>query len=456
MTAGDVMDFEAGLTTVLARQSPGKITALNRLSGGANLESWSIDFLPDGAAGPVGYVLRRAPSPEWSAARDLGLPDEAQLVRVVNESGVCAPRVVAILTPEDGLGEGYIMDRVEAEVSPAKILADPPASLLSDIARELAGIHAVPLDALPAALPKLDIAEGLAEFRRRFAHYGGDRPVIALALKWCEDHIPAGEAERTLIHGDYRIGNLMVDANGLAAVLDWELAHTGDYHEDLAFGCMTVWRFGVMDKRAFALGDLEDFFAAYEGAGGRKVDRDRFHFWLVYRTLWWALGCLQMSDIWRQGIDTGLERTVISRRTAEQELDLLLLLEADVPEAERQRALPASLPATPPTTGEASAAEILGAVSDWLNSDIKPGKEGRDKFMVAVAMNALGIVRRELEQPVVVSDRALADAILTGRETLATPGLLAQLRRIAIDKLSNDMPKYPALPLARKAWGIAD
>ena len=455
MTAGGVSDFEQGLTAVLARQSPGKITALNRLSGGANLESWSIDFLPEGAAAPLGYVLRRAPSPEWSAARDLGLPDEAQLVRVVNESGVRAPRVVAILAPEDGLGEGYIMDRVEAEVSPAKILANPPKSLLNDIARELAGIHAVPLDALPAALPALDITEGLAEFRRRFDHYGGDRPLIALALKWCEDHIPAGKADTTLIHGDYRIGNLMVDADGLAAVLDWELAHTGDFHEDLAFGCMTVWRFGVMDKRAFAVGDLEDFFAAYEGAGGRKVDRDRFHFWLVYRTLWWALGCLQMSDIWRQGIDTGLERTVISRRTVEQELDLLLLLENEAPEAERNRALPASLPATPPTTGEASAAEILGAISDWLNTDVKPGTEGRDKFMVAVAMNALGIVRRELEQPVRVSDRTLAHALLEGSESLSTPGLLAQLRRTTLDKLANDMPKYPALPVAKKAWGVA-
>jgi hypothetical protein len=117
--------------------------------------------------------------------------------------------------------------------------------------------------------------------------------------------------------------------------------------------------------------------------------------------------------------------------------------------------LPASLPATPPTTGEASAAEILGAISDWLNTDVKPGTEGRDKFMVAVAMNALGIVRRELEQPVRVSDRTLAHALLEGSESLSTPGLLAQLRRTTLDKLANDMPKYPALPVAKKAWGVA-
>lgn len=447
--------LESGLNAVLSRLHHGRVQALNRLSGGANMESWSIDWLPDGAErdATVGYILRRAPSAEWNASRVLRIADEAALVARVQESGVLAPRVVAILTPDDGLGEGYIMDRVEAEVNPAAILANPPPNLLDDIAGTLAGIHAVPLAVVPDALPHLDIAEGLRDFRARFDQYGGDRPVIALALKWCEDNIPPATIDQVLIHGDYRIGNLMVDAHGLAAVLDWELAHSGDYHEDLAFGCMTVWRFGVMDKRAFGVGHLDAFFAAYERAGGRPVDRTRFHFWLVYRTLWWALGCIQMADIWRSGIDTGLERTVISRRTVEQELDLLLLIEAEAPEVERNRPLPPTAPITPPARGEASAAEMLDAVGAWLNSDIKPGARGRDKFMVAVAMNALGIIRREVTQPVDTIDAALAQSILVGEVTLNTPELLARLRRATLDKLTNDMPKYPALPIARQLWG---
>src|SRR3546814_14963701 len=95
----------------------------------------------------------------------------------------------------------------------------------------------------------MDTVEARAGLKARFLSYGGDRPAIALAVKWCEDHLPA-PAEPVLVHGDYRMGNVMVDAGGLAAVLDWELAHLGDAHEDLAFGCMTVWRFGQLDRPA--------------------------------------------------------------------------------------------------------------------------------------------------------------------------------------------------------------
>jgi hypothetical protein len=75
--------------------------------------------------------------------------------------------------------------------------------------------------------------------------------------------------------------------------------------------------------------------------------------------------------------------------------------------------------------------------------------------MVVVAMNALGMVRRELDRPVTVTDKALADQLLAGEATLATSGLLPRLRRAALDKLTNDVPKYAALTKARALWGDA-
>jgi len=247
---------------------------------------------------------------------------------------------------------------------------------------------------------------------------------------------------------------VMVGPEGLAAVLDWELAHWGDAHEDLAYGCMTVWRFGHIDKPAFGVADLETYFAAYEAESGRRVERDRFRFWLVYRTLWWALGCMQMGDIWRTGVDPSLERAVIGRRTSENELDLLLLLESDAPEAER---VPISLAAPTPARrqGEPSAVELLEALRAWIDSDVKARAEGRDKFMAAVAMNAIGMLIREQENPVAPHDKALADDLLAGRQSLATPGLLARLRTMALGKLANDVPKYAALAAAQKAWLVA-
>lgn len=437
------------LTAFLTRAlGAGALTDLARLSGGANMESWSFDWVGQG------YVLRRAPSADYLADRPFGHAVEAALVSAAHASGVRAPEVVAVLADHDGLGTGYVMRQIAGEVNPAVILATPPPSLLADLGRELARIHALPVAAIPTAIPLLDTSAALHELRARFADYGGDRPVIALALKWCEGHLPSPADPPVLVHGDFRMGNMLADADGLTAVLDWELAHLGDPHEDLAYGCMTVWRFGRPDRPAFGLGSLPDFFAAYEKAGGCVIDRERFHFWLVYRTLWWALGCLGMGAAWRNHVDRSLERVVVARRTAEQELDLLMLLETEAPEAEQSRRLPPVAQKMPASSGEPNAAELVTAVREWLASDIKPAASGREKFMVAVAMNALGIAARELEQPACFADRALADALLMGERTLAEPGLLARLRRQCFDKLTGDMPKYPALALAAERWGV--
>jgi aminoglycoside phosphotransferase (APT) family kinase protein len=487
------MDIIPALSALMSRTLgvESTVQGLNRLSGGANMESSSFRF-----AGAE-YVLRRAPSAEFMEGRAFGHDVEAAMVRAACAAGVTAPEVVAELTEVDGIGTGYVMRKVEAEVNPAVILANPPPSLITDIGRELARIHAIgsspstcpstelrmegdrskngggvtlpeqaPPSAVPAAtspsqvdgeellkkLPTLDTAAAVEDLATRFQGYGGDRPIIALAIKWCRDNVPEPTTP-VLVHGDFRMGNVMVDASGLAAVLDWELAHWGDAHEDLAYGCMTVWRFGHIDKPAFGVADLETYFAAYEAESGTTVDRSRFRFWLIYRTLWWALGCLQMGDIWRLGIDKSLERAVIGRRTSENELDLLLLLEEDAPETQ---ALPIRLDPPPPARrqGEPSTVEMLEAVRDWVETDVKPGREGRSKFMAAVAMNALGMLIREAENPVAVHDKALSDDILLGRKTLASPGLLASLRKTALTKLSNDVPKYAALKLAQERWRV--
>lgn len=441
-------DIIPALSSIMARATgqSGEVEKLTRLSGGANMESSSFDY-----AG-AGYVLRRAPSAEMMVGRPFGHDVEAALVRAACAAGVTAPKIVAELQAEDGIGSGYVMRRVEAEVNPAKILADPPPSLITDIARELARIHAMPVAGLDA-IPTMDTAAALAALKERFVGYGGDRPVIALAIKWCEDHLPA-PTPPVLVHGDFRMGNLMVDAGGLAAVLDWEIAHLGDAHEDLAYGCMTVWRFGQIDKPAFGVADLDTYFAAYEAESGLPVDRARFRFWLVYRTLWWALGCMQMADIWRTGADRSLERAVIGRRTSENELDLLLLLEDDAPETQR---LPLTLDPAPDVRrmGEPSTVEMLEAISEWITADVKPNAQGHDKFKVAVALNALGMLTREAAHPVAAHDRGLSEDLLTGRLTLATPGVLARLRKAALTKLENDVPKYAALAAARAKWTAA-
>lgn len=421
----------------------GAVENLQRLTGGANMESWSFDY-----AG-AGYVLRRSPSAELMAGRAYGHDVEAAIVRAAFAAGVKAPEIVGEIDPTDQLGTGYLMRRVEAEVNPARILANPPASLHADFARELATIHAVPLATLPA-LPETSAASLYSDLKARFVTYGGDRPVMALAFRWLEERLPSPVAP-VLLHGDFRMGNIMADADGLAAVLDWELAHVGDRHQDLAFGCINSWRFGHIDKPAFGVGQLEDFWQAYAEQSGVQVDPERFRWWLVYSTLWWGICCLQMAEIWRSGLDSGLERAVIGRRASETEVDLLMLLEEDAPESENGPVEPIAA-ADARRMGEPSIAEMLEAIASWIETDIKPAATGRERFMASVALNALGMLQREAATPVDIHDKALADALLSGEMGLATPGLLARLKAQSLAKLAADQPKYSALGAAMQKW----
>jgi len=420
-----------------------EVTGVMRLTGGATMESWR--FEADGEM----YVLRRAPSLEFMTERPFGHDTEAAIIRAAHACGVTAPEVIAEMEAEDGLGSGFVMRALPGTPDPRAILAmEQPSQILNQAARDLARIHAIKPDAIPSDVPRLDYTDGVAGLRAQFEEAGGDRPIIALGLKWLADNLP-DPVDPVLNHGDFRLGNILAEDSRLTGVLDWELAHFGDPHEDLAFGCMAVWRFARYDRPALGLGSLEDYFSAYEAESGSRIDRARFRFWSIYRTVWWALGCLRMANFWRSGEDRMLERVVISRRTSEQELDLLMLLAEEVSGGDVAEV--SSMPDAPPINGEASNGEIATAISEWL-ATIKDKVEGHDRFQLAVARNALGMIARDDATSPRSRNIQLSDEITRGDKGLNSPGLLARLKRDALDKLSADIPKYPALAVARKKW----
>jgi aminoglycoside phosphotransferase (APT) family kinase protein len=108
--------MEAELGRCVASWCPGAtgVTGAAKLSGGASQETWSFDILhPDGN---IGAILRRAPPGVGAApSRAAGLAAEAQLMQLAHDAGVPSPRVLHVLQPQDGLGTGFIMQRVEGE-----------------------------------------------------------------------------------------------------------------------------------------------------------------------------------------------------------------------------------------------------------------------------------------------------------------------------------------------------
>jgi aminoglycoside phosphotransferase (APT) family kinase protein len=322
--------MEAELGRCVASWCPGAtgVTGAAKLSGGASQETWSFDIVhPDGT---IGAILRRAPAGYGAApSRAAGLNAEAVLMQLAYDAGVPSPRVLHVLQPRDDLGTGFIMQRVEGETIARKILRDAQfAKARPLLARQLgkvaAGIHGLP----PAKLPELrrmTAAKEIAELERDYRSFEWPRPVFELALRWLRDRDPGPSPEVTLVHGDFRHGNLIIGPDGLRAVLDWELAHTGDPMEDLGWVCVNSWRFGEIDKPVGGFGTREELFAGYEAAG-RRVDPERVKFWEVMGTLRWGVMCCGMMQRFRIGPEHSIERAMIGRRSSETEIDLLRLL----------------------------------------------------------------------------------------------------------------------------------
>ena len=322
------------LTKVAAQHFGGAtITDLKRLSGGASQETWSFRTHKDGEAEAL--ILRRAPGGGDSNASGtaVGLETEAKLIQLAADAGVVVPTVRYVASAADGLGSGFIMNHVHGETLGSKIVrSEDFASVRPKLARQcgeaLAKLHAVPVRSLPP-LRVSPAVEEIARYREVYKTHGHPHPVFDLAFKWLSDNVPEDDRQ-TLVHGDFRNGNIMFDAtDGVSAVLDWELAHVGDPMEDMGWICVNSWRFGSIDKPVGGFGDREDMFAGYEASGGPKVDPDRVKFWEVLGTLKWGVMCTTMYEAFKSGMDRSVERAAIGRRSSETEIDLLYLLAAD-------------------------------------------------------------------------------------------------------------------------------
>lgn len=302
----------------------GPVTDLRRLSGGASQETWAF------RAGERGLILRRKPEGFTGSGNAIGLDKEAILIQAAAKQGAPVPGIVHVCTPDDGVGEAYVMDKVEGETLGRRIVRDEAfAAVRPKLARQcgevLARIHATPLEGLPE-LAVSDAATELAKYEAIYQSTGDRRPIFEAAFRWLKDRAPPLD-KPVLVHGDFRNGNIVFDPRiGVAAVLDWELAHLGDPAEDMGWICTASWRFGGA-KPVGGFGDYDELLAGYEAAGGKPIPLERVLYWQTLGSLKWGVMCLIMYTAWKSGADSSVERAMIGRRTSETEIDLIALLE---------------------------------------------------------------------------------------------------------------------------------
>lgn len=402
-----------------------------RLSTGASRETWTFDATTSGA-GPVRLVLRRDPP---------GLPDpetmarEAAVLPAARRQGVPVPASVDHGTggvADDGDGSGLgapylITEHVDGETIPRRLLrgddyARARAGLAAELGRVLARIHRVPAGEVPG-LPAPDPLDWLTEHCDALDE---PLPTVEIALRWLHRHRPAPAGD-TLVHGDFRNGNLIVGPDGLRAVLDWELVHRGDPMEDLGWLCVKAWRFGAPDPVG-GFGSRAELLDGYAEVAGFRPDEETLHWWEVYGTAKWAVMCGMQARRHLSGSTRSVELAAVGRRVSEQEHDLLLLLGAEPaepgpPESDRAEPDPVAPPAAPDLHGRPTASELLDAVREHLGAD--------GGYHARVAANVLGMVQRELALGVAQQERH--DRRLAALGVTDSRGLAAALRRGDLD-----------------------
>ncbi len=319
--------FSEELTEIASRHfgRPVKIEGLHRLSGGAVAESWWFDAVIDDKRHEL--ILRLARSSQSSPLYP-SKETEAKIQLVTIENGVPVPKVYFILDEEDGIGRGYVMQRIAGETIPRKILRDDEyAQAREQMARQcgeiLYRIHSVDTNILPK-LAALKNSQQLEQLQSGYNAFGENHPMFDFAFHWLKERMPE-DPTPCLVHSDFRNGNLIVGPEGIRAILDWEMAHMGDPMEDLGWISVNSWRFGNIDKPVGGFGEREDLFAGYEAAGG-SVDPERVHYWEVFGTLKWGFICLIQAFTHLSGTVRSVELAAIGRRVSETELDLIDLL----------------------------------------------------------------------------------------------------------------------------------
>ncbi|MBU2644988.1 phosphotransferase family protein [bacterium] len=320
--------FEQQLAVITARHlgGPVEIRDLHRLTGGAVAETWWFDALTNDSTREL--ILRLDRSSGDSSEIFVTKQTEAEIQMLAIAGGVPVPEVVFILDEADGIGTGYVMQRIAGETIPRKILRDEQyAGARNGMARQcgeiMARIHTLAADRIKG-LKTLKNRQQLDDQYAMYTSFDEPRPVFEYAFNWLQENVP-DDPSPCLVHSDFRNGNIIVGPDGIRGILDWEMAHLGDPMEDLGWICVNSWRFGNIDKPVGGFGDREDLFAGYKAAGG-QVAAEKVHYWEVFGTLKWGLICRLQSLTHLTGIVRSVELAAIGRRVSETELDLLQLL----------------------------------------------------------------------------------------------------------------------------------
>ena len=303
----------------------GEIVNLEPLTGGASKEIWKFEVNANGKSDR--YILRRGSGVEGPLA--IKTSDEAKIQKTVRKLGAQVPEIVAVSSLDEELGDAYIMKFVDGESIARKILRDEEykntlPKLAFECGQSIAKIHQADINEFPF-LPSKTVFEQINDLYQTYVSFNQPSPVFEYTHLWLKKQ-NFGEINDALVHGDFRLGNIIVDKDGLKSVIDWELAHIGNPLQDLGWICGNSWRFGNTNKVVGGFGDLADLLKGYNSVSNYHVDENMVKAWQVFGTFRWGVICLIQASAHLTGSVNSVEKAAIGRRVSETEIDIVDLL----------------------------------------------------------------------------------------------------------------------------------
>lgn len=301
-------EVASALTRLLGArgQSGFSIENISRMSGGASKEQFSFTFVRSAGNERERMVLRMDPVDgvlETSRQREVD-------VLALMEGRIPVPQILfADITGEHLGAPGIVVSFVNGVTKPVDASSGVSGlgtgfseqwreRLAPQFIDNLVKIHATPLsDTLLSSygVPREDPRDAaLWQVNHWSRVWRTDAvsacPLVAVVEQWLRDNLPSC-SDPVLVHGDYRTGNYLFDPDGgeVTAVLDWELAHVGDFHQDLALSLVEL--FGTQDadgrRLCSSLMTRDELISRYETASGRTVDPDTLRFYHILSA--WSL-----------------------------------------------------------------------------------------------------------------------------------------------------------------------
>ena len=303
----------------------GKILNLVPLTGGASKEIWKFEVQDTDEIKQ--YILRKGSGIEGPLA--IKTSDEALLQQEVKKINAPVPEIVAVSSLDEELGDSYIMKFVEGESIPRKVLRDNEYKdalplLAFQCGESIAKIHEVEVNNLHYLQEKTPMDQ-LNELYSTYESFNQPSPIFEYTYLWLKDQ-DFGDIKASLVHGDFRLGNIIVSNSGLESIIDWELAHIGNPLQDLGWICGNSWRFGQNEKVVGGFGDLEDLLKGYNSISKFEVNENLVRTWQVFGTFRWGVICLIQAAAHLNGSVNSIEKAAIGRRVSETEIDIADLL----------------------------------------------------------------------------------------------------------------------------------